>query len=365
MTGTEALPRKVVRWAAPVLAVLVSAPGTVGAQVPEPAVAPAPVGAGWLGINVRMTVGPERPEGEIRLSDVLPGSPAWEAGLRPGDAVVRVNDLPVSVDRFRSLIGRLQPGDPISLAVLRGGGELEVAVVAGSRPEPSRIVAVRLQEQLDSVHSRLVRIMGDEPPSPTAPRVRNVYFAPTIRVEEVGSDSIATRIVLVGPSGDVTTRVVQTPDAIRREELTELPGLVHAEVRGAPGSEPVVKGHGVFGREDQAVREARERAEWRAVEDARPLAPFVTGMSRVAGAELRELNPSLGSYFGAERGLLVTEIAEGTPAAEAGLRAGDVIVAAGGRSVTTLDELRDHLAGPGGRTLTLVRKGEERTVTLR
>lgn len=371
MTGIESLTRVARRWTLPALAALATTfPASGGAQVPQPAAAPAAVGAGWLGVNIQLTRGPGQPEGAIVLSDVLPGSPAWEAGLRAGDEVVRVNDLPVSAERFRSLIGRLQPGDPIALGVRRDGGELDVAVVAGARPEPSRIVAVRLQEQLDSVHTRLVRILADEANEPAAPRVANAsaYFAPTIRVEQVGRDSITTHIVLVGPSGDVTTRVVQTPDAIRREELTPLPGLVRAEVRVAPGGEPVVTNRVVVAPEREALRRARvsgERTEWRTLDEARPLAPFVTGLSRVAGAELRALNPSLGLYFGAEQGLLVTEVAEGTPAADAGLRAGDVIVQAGSRRVATLDELRMHLSSAGGRTLTVLRRGEERTLTLR
>ena len=63
-------------------------------------------------------------------------------------------------------------------------------------------------------------------------------------------------------------------------------------------------------------------------------------------------------------GLLIREVTEQSPAARAGLAAGDLIVAAGGRPTRTLDDLFDALqaAGDGIIELRLVRGTEERTV---
>ena len=63
-------------------------------------------------------------------------------------------------------------------------------------------------------------------------------------------------------------------------------------------------------------------------------------------------------------GLLVRDVAEGSPAARAGLAAGDLIVAAGGRAVSAPDDLFDALAAvrDGALELKVVRGADERTI---
>lgn len=66
-------------------------------------------------------------------------------------------------------------------------------------------------------------------------------------------------------------------------------------------------------------------------------------------------------------GLLVREVEEGSPAARAGLRRGDLIVAAGGRDVRDVDALYDALDAlePGASlALTVLRGAEELDVTV-
>jgi serine protease Do len=66
-------------------------------------------------------------------------------------------------------------------------------------------------------------------------------------------------------------------------------------------------------------------------------------------------------------GLLVRVVEEGGPAAQAGLRTGDLVVEAGGRAVTDADELYEVLDQVGeGQSLTLrvVRGSDELTVTV-
>src|SRR5258708_7961876 len=63
-------------------------------------------------------------------------------------------------------------------------------------------------------------------------------------------------------------------------------------------------------------------------------------------------------------GLLIREVAEASPAARAGLAAGDLIVAAGGRPLSTADDLFDAIAAAGNGILELrvVRGADERTL---
>jgi serine protease Do len=67
-------------------------------------------------------------------------------------------------------------------------------------------------------------------------------------------------------------------------------------------------------------------------------------------------------------GFLVRAVADGSPAAGAGLQRGDLIVAAGGRPLRTFDELFDALDASGGQgtlLLDIVRGTEEREVPVK
>ena len=63
------------------------------------------------------------------------GTPADEASLREGDAIVSLDGEPVA--SAGDLLGRLRrnrPRDEVALGVQRGGDEVEVRVVLGERP---------------------------------------------------------------------------------------------------------------------------------------------------------------------------------------------------------------------------------------
>ena len=64
------------------------------------------------------------------------------------------------------------------------------------------------------------------------------------------------------------------------------------------------------------------------------------------GVEPNELSPELAATFGvkAERGVLITGVLQGGPAAQAGVRPGDVVVAVAGRAVLNVAELLSGVA---------------------
>jgi serine protease Do len=78
------------------------------------------------------------------------------------------------------------------------------------------------------------------------------------------------------------------------------------------------------------------------------------------GLTYQELTDQLARYFKVDGGLLVSSVTEGSPAAAAGVQAGDVIVRANGKAVRSSEDLRDQLdaAEPGAEvTLGLQREG--------
>ena len=282
---------------------------TVRVAPAPPAQAPAAPTSGWLGIAVAEVEGPVGPPALV-IVGIRPGSPSQAAGLAEGDRITRLNGVAVGLERFRSLTRRLEPGDPVAFGIRRGDEELDVSVVAGLRPSEGILVQERLQQELEAVRSRMVEILRREGDS--VPEIMVRVDGGTIRVapEHVG--------------------VIQ----MRRISPAQAPG----EPRAATAETVVMS----------------------------PLSPFLSGTNRIGGAEFRALTPELGAFFEVDSGLLVTSVAPGTPAAEADLRSGDVVVEAAGRPVATVDELRRRLSVPGERAeLTVVRKGQRLPVRFR
>lgn len=82
------------------------------------------------------------------------------------------------------------------------------------------------------------------------------------------------------------------------------------------------------------------------------------------GVHIDDLGAQLGEYFGVKdgQGALVTEVEADSPAAKAGLKAGDVIVRAGDKDVTDAADLHRALAGtkPADRVgIEFIRKGKK------
>ena len=61
------------------------------------------------------------------------------------------------------------------------------------------------------------------------------------------------------------------------------------------------------------------------------------------GITVNELSPQLAEYFGTSEGVLVSAVTDDSAAARAGLRAGDVVTAFNGTSVSSAAQLRREL----------------------
>jgi hypothetical protein len=86
----------------------------------------------------------------------------------------------------------------------------------------------------------------------------------------------------------------------------------------------------------------------------------------VAGARVETISEGLGKTVGVKEGVLVIRAEPGTPAHRSGLRDGDVILRAAGRTVATVNALRQAVESSEDEsiTLTILREKKRRELTL-
>jgi len=337
---------------------------------------------GMLGIR-HEPVGMVNPRQHV-VREVIEGSPAERAGLAVGDTIVRINGLSASMQVMNA---PFEPGDTVVLRVRRGGRERDLRMVAAERPRGENVFAYTLP---DTVMGR-ISIMMDA----MRADLDTLRFSGNIRMRALegdsgwvyhfGGDSTFIRrfggrdSMFIRSFGD-STRIFIHRDSVGvfnfgagGRGFIELDSM-RAHVLRTFEDMPAMIADSLF-----TFREFRDgdrviRFGSTSTDDtiffARPAEIFTSGMSigmrAVAGAELSELNAGLSEYFGAESGVLVLNAREGTPAARAGLRSGDVILRANDADVKSIPDLRRAIerAGRNAVRLQVQRRGERVNVTL-
>src|SRR5262245_32376011 len=81
---------------------------------------------GFLGLEVA------EDDGVVVVKSVLPGSPAAEAGVKPGDKVRKFRDRSVyGLDELRRFVNKVAPGDSVPVVVERDKDKFDLTVKAG------------------------------------------------------------------------------------------------------------------------------------------------------------------------------------------------------------------------------------------
>ena len=84
--------------------------------------------------SLGVSVGEARDDSGPELEKVQAGSPAADAGLKVGDVITKVGDRAVyDVDSLLAAVRDHQPGDQVTITLLRGGDEQTVTVTMGSK----------------------------------------------------------------------------------------------------------------------------------------------------------------------------------------------------------------------------------------
>jgi C-terminal processing protease CtpA/Prc len=328
----------------PLIAMALAVPGAVRAQEDEQE------RPGIIGVVFE----PTGEDGDgVRVINVRRGSPADSAGVREGDVVIRINGRDAE-DAYDDIPEELKAGDRVRLRLRRGDDERDVEIVAARRPG-------RTETRFGIARG------GDGPMIFVGPDSMPLQ-ALTMRI-----DSLQTRLLQLD-TGEIRFHM----DSL----ITLFSDSANVFIRRMPGMEFRIVGPDMERLEGSLERLDTDRfrldseafdVETEVFELQDRLEglerPFFLELGRrsAAGAELAEMNEGLRRYFdNVQGGALVIDVSPNTPAARAGLEAGDVIVRAGGREVNDPEDVRRALMGEedGSVPLEVVRQGRRRELTL-
>lgn len=245
----------------------------------------------------------------VRIEDVDPESPAAKAGLREGDIVIELDgDRVRSARQFSRLIQETPDGRRVTLGIVREGKRQTIDVTPESR-------AFGFGVDSDRIGRDIARSLRDIEPQlrEIEPRMRDLE--PRLRAIEPRLREIEPRL---------------------REQLRDL---------------------------EPRLREFRFDGPMNFDLD---MLPRMTSPRSRLGVQLGDLTPQLAEYFGVnDGGVLVSSIRTDSPAAKAGLKAGDVITSINGDRIRDYDDLVDELRDADSREVTIgiVRDKKDSSVT--
>lgn len=400
---------------------------------------------GWIGISLTQTaytMASGDVVADVVIDRVWEGSPAEEAGILPGDRIVRINGERVDPARSMEQL-KSSPGQTFSLVLMRGGEEVAVELVTAERPGSFTMVrgtnAVTWNAEVDSLTREILvradslkvglRLLDGEGPvlfrgdSLVRLGPEGVASAGTVRIRRGDGEEIH----VVRPGGETSFRfrvpepdqpapfgvfIARTPETDslltqrsrlqeeiekvrrteveRRRELAEEAGTSQSRISerdprlaGLVRTREKLKSELVVVEEElaragleglarrSAAPEGATEVYVRTLPEAprvRAVSPYLFGERFVAGAELTNLNPQLAEYFAVDEGVLVTEVVPGSPAYEAGLKGGDVIIRVGDTEVDSVSTLRRALSRAGASgpsTITVAGRDGIRTIELK
>lgn len=248
----------------------------------------------------------------VAIEKVIEKSPAAAAGLQAGDVIVRLNGEELTSGRkLTRLISEISPDHQVKLTVLRNGSEQEITATLGKRHVPA---------------------------------MENGNFE------------------------------FQTPMPLGKMEMPDM--KVFKEFKDMPHFKdiPQMKDAPLF----------KDMPQWKDIPDLKDMprdgTPFLfnfpggegktfswkAGEGRQIGVGVMPLSKQLAEHFGVEGGLMINEVREGSAAAKAGLKAGDIIVEADGKALKGDFDLIRTVNGKkeGDVTLQIVRDGKRQTISV-
>lgn len=277
----------------------------------------------WFGTSATALAQEEEvDEPGVLVVRVTPDGPAAEAGLTRGSIILSVDGEAVnSAADLLAVLGEKEAGDEVEVIYLYGAEELTAAVTLGERKGRAFLGVQPFQEA--ELRAEPVPAM----PFATQPFSFEVEGALVVDIVE---ESAAAEAGLT--AGDVII-------AVDGEAVADAEILVEAIGGYAPGDTVSLDVQSADG-EERTVEvtlgthaDDEERA-FLGVQLSDPMQMGGHGM-------VMPFAPGMGMKL---EGVLVQEVAEDSPAAEAGLAQGDLIIEVNGEAVVSFELLRDRVA---------------------
>jgi len=225
-------------------------------------------------------------------------------------------------------------GDDVAKLKLTGqSGALVDEVAADSPAAKAGLVKGDVAVSFDGENVRsaqqFTRLVRETPPGRTVKMAvtrdgKRVDL--TVTLDDSGAETFDVRI----DDEDMKAEIEREMERVR----PELDGLRERRFRTMP-REPMMRppNAGVFGWYDDGPGDR--------------VFAFATGKGRL-GVTVQDLTPELAEFFAVKEGVLVSSVAKDTPAAKAGIKAGDVITAVNGKTVDSSGALVDELREKSG-----------------
>ncbi|WP_423926160.1 PDZ domain-containing protein [Candidatus Palauibacter sp.] len=326
----------------------------------EPAAAEA---RGWLGVRVeeRYHCGWETAEDwkncdlETRIRELQEDGPAARAGLLVGDRVVAIDGREITVGSLPGALIAIRPGAAVWVEVVREGERRSVHVIpAVTPPDPVRVRMIGRRAEAATVGARESRVFVLSLPGSVGSD--GAGFALTVRdteAEGVAVEPSAVRVV----GGRLEVLLVGDRPIPEFQELRQaLLGSLERESESA------------YRDVSTALRRVgRVRARLPSVEFRRGIMRLAQVARAEPGLAIRFDRTFAGAEFESVRdfsgrpglgGLLVLRVVPGTMTARLGLRAGDLLVRAGGEPIREVEDLIAAIAAAEGEGPTVEWIGE-------
>ena len=184
------------------------------------------VRAGWLGIffdvERQRTLSGQEVSPRARIRDVVSGSPAQEAGLKPGDVILQVDGKPVeSAEKLVRVIRWKSEGEKVTLSIDRQGQLETVSALLTRRQDRRPMISWALEvppfwdeNLMAAKHLRLYRTVLPSPlqlgfeVEPLTSQLADYFHAPEgggLLVKSILEDSLAAMAGFL--AGDVLTQI--------------------------------------------------------------------------------------------------------------------------------------------------------------
>ncbi len=320
---------------------------------PEVTPEPEPAGPGYLGIGF---------EPAVIITEVMEGTPAEEAGLQVGDRIVAVNDEPVNAGTLAAVVGSYSAGEIVTLSVERDGDMLEIELTLAGRPAGFIAPRGRFQQRHMPIPEREMEQFRLLMQPYLGVYLELVDDAVTITRVEEGSPAEDAGLLADDVIVSVNDEAVSTVEDVAAVVRGSAPGdiLVLGIERDGEALEIEVElaGPTLFDRQGRPFGQMMPRGE--SPRNFRfEMMPFNRAYLGVQ-FEIVDEDVAAENNLNVTEGALIVEVAADSPAAEADLLPGDVIVSVDGEAIDADNTLADRIAAyePGDTvTLLVIRDG--------